>query len=107
MGVTRKLSRGRGTIFSQFYNFASFADECASVTCLNYGDHERLPATCQCACRAGFSGDSCQTGVDPQSTDIVVGGRLHLTIIDEISLYRHYMVLLFFFSRRWSSVQRH
>ena len=39
-----------------------FADECASVTCLNYGDHERIPAACQCACRAGFSGDYCGTG---------------------------------------------
>ena len=37
-------------------------DECASVTCLNYGDHVRLPAACQCACRAGFSGDYCGTG---------------------------------------------
>ena len=47
------------------HNFVSFADDCASVTCQNYGDYLRLSAACQCECRAGFSGDNCGTGVDP------------------------------------------
>ena len=62
-----KLTNGR-------HNFISFTDECASVTCLNYGDHERLPAACQCECRAGFSGDYCGTGVHPHVSDVFIDG---------------------------------